>query len=140
MDEELSEHLDAARAAIDAVNQALARTETRAAKIRAEVGYTVRAACAWEADQLRRERDEARAEVVQLRARETLLRVEVAVAERAACVDLAERTWIEHPLTVDRYHEPGCICDAIGRGACPDCDRGEAVIAAIRARGKGGAT
>lgn len=38
-----------------------------------------------------------------------------------------------HPLTLDRYHEPRCICDAIGRGSCSECDRGDAIIAALDA-------
>lgn len=57
--------------------------------------------------------------------------------EREACAALAEKVFDEHPLTLDRRHEPGCICHAIARGSCSECDRGAAILAALR--GQGGA-
>lgn len=51
----------------------------------------------------------------------------------ARCRAVVREAFDAHPLTLDRYHQPGCICDAIGRGSCSECDRDEAIMAALAA-------
>lgn len=95
-----------------------------------------------------RERDEARAALAVHQSAtdaavdgvRTMLPAALEIARRegaegmlARCRTAARAAFDAHPLTLDRYHEPGCICDAIGRGSCSECDRGEAVIAALDA-------
>lgn len=58
----------------------------------------------------------------------------VRVEERRALLALAEQIYDEHPLTRDRLHDPRCIHDSLGRGACSACDRGDAILAALRGR------
>lgn len=85
-----------------------------------------------------------------LRDVERLARAVIALrAEHAAALDAARREGAEgmlarcrtaaldafmaHPLTMDPRHEPGCICHAIARGSCSECDRGDAIMAALAA-------
>lgn len=58
-------------------------------------------------------------------------RREGAEAMLKRCRAAAREAFDSHPLTLDRYHAPGCICDAIGRGSCSECDRGEAISEAL---------
>lgn len=60
-----------------------------------------------------------------------IARREAAEAMLARCRGAAREAFDSHPLTLDRYHAPGCICDAIGRGSCSECDRGEAISEAL---------
>lgn len=60
-------------------------------------------------------------------------RREGAEAMLKRCRAAAREAFDSHPLTLDRYHEPGCICHAIARGSCSECDRGDAILAALAA-------
>ena len=51
----------------------------------------------------------------------------------ARCRTAALDAFMAHPLTLDPRHEPGCICHAIARGSCSECDRGDAIMAALAA-------
>ena len=78
-------------------------------------------------------RDEAVAEVRRLTAALEIARREGAEAMLARCRTAALDAFMAHPLTVDHRHEPGCICHAIARGSCSECDRGDAIMAALAA-------
>lgn len=62
-----------------------------------------------------------------------IARREGAEAMLARCRAVAREAFDSHPLTLDSRHEPGCICYAIGRGSCSECDRGDAVVDALDA-------
>lgn len=67
---------------------------------------------------------------------QSMWRTELARAvakERTTALAVAERVFDEHPQTRDRLHDPGCLCVAIGRGECAKCERGIAMLAALRA-------
>lgn len=82
------------------------------------------------------------AEVRRITAALATARREGAAEMLARCRTAARAAFDAHPLTLNRYHSPGCICDAIGRGSCSKCDRGDAVVDALDALpldGDGGA-